>query len=602
MNRLPKARRDLAVSLLVPQERWGWEYVVPAPAMPSPLREQAPCWVGLPEPETLQRDRARARGRRIALAAAFLMAAWASVLAAALRLGYWPVVGGALVVPVLAWCVVSGMRSSAARRKYVSRLEQEQSRFGRAVAQWQSAVAEHDRREQLRVTSAALWYPLQPAEQWAQVNVFGGTADGWSSLLVTLGLSLQMAGSRLLVLDFSERGVASELVSLADTVGYETRVDRVPADGVVGMDGLSAVEAGELAAEVLTTVLGRTNDGMRQAVDAELVQTVVECLEAPYTFERVAAGLAMMRRTLDVDRQSCLSAAEVRGLNRATENIGPEWPSVGEELRFVSATMRLLGGVPQGHSLQEPLWPQSGLRVIATADTNARRKDLLDRFVFFRVLHEIRTSDHRTGDAVVVAGADQLGAAELEALARHADRVGMRLIVMCEHLRGEQLQFLGAAGSATVLMRLGHTGEAAAAADFVGRGHRFVLSQLTEQIGRSFTDGVSDTAGDSLTSTVTDNFSPTSSGSSDSQSRATTWSQTRSWSRADSASDSRGWTRAYEYVVEPTTFQALPATAFIWVETGGGGRRIVAGDCNPGIALLDRVAASPRTAATVVSC
>ncbi len=598
MDCLPKTRRDLAVSLLVPQERWGWEYVVPVPAVPSPLREQAPHWVGLPEPEALQQSRARDRRARTALAVAVVMAAWA----ASWGLAYWLMVGAGLIVPVLAWCAVSGMRYGAARRNYKSRLEQEQLRFGRAVTQWRSAVAEHDRREQIRVASTVLWYPLQPMGQWAHVNVFGGTTDGWSSLLVTLGLSLQFTGASLLVLDFSERSVASDLASLAEVVGYQVRVDRVPADGVVGVEELPPAEAGELVAEVLATARGRQGDGMRQAVDAELVEAVVECLDSPHTFERVAAGLAMMRRTLDIDRQSCLSTDEIRGLNRATENIGSEWPSVGEELRFLSATMRLLGGLPCGHSLSGPLWPRAGLRVIATADANARRKDLLDRFVFFRVLHEIRALDHRMGDAVVVAGADHLGPTELESLARHAGRVGMRLIVMCEHLRGEQMQLLGGAGSATVLMRLGHAGEAAAAADFVGRGHTFVLSQLTEQIGRSFTDGVSDTVGDSLTSTVTDNFSPTSSGTSDSQSRAMTWSQTRSWSQADSTSDSRGWTRAYEYVMEPTTFQSLPATAFVWVETGGGGRRIVAGDCNPGIAMLDRVAAEPRTGTAVAPC
>ena len=39
---------------------------------------------------------------------------------------------------------------------------------------------------------------------------------------------------------------------------------------------------------------------------------------------------------------------------------------------------------------------------------------------------------------------------------------------------------------------------------------------------------------------------------------------------------------------------AMPPTAFVLVEPGPKGRRVVLGDCNPGITLLDKVAADPR--------
>ncbi len=588
----------LAVRLLVPQERWGWEYVVPPPAAPSPLREYAPRWVEVPQPESLRRHRARTHGMPQVLAAALLLAALASAQAAAWGLSLWPIVGLCVLGPVAARCAIVGARYGTARREYESRFQREQSRFAHAVSQWQSAVAEHDRLEHARVRSTTLWYPLPLGRSTARVNVFGGTSAGWSSLLVTLGLSLLSAGTRLLVLDLSERGAASDLLNLASSVGYPARVDRVPADGVIDVQGLPPAQAGELVAEVLAATRGHQSDDMRlRAVDAELVEAVMARLAPPHTFERLAAGLAVVRRTFEADRPSCLSADEVRGLSRMTELIGSS-SSAGEELRFLAATMRLLSEPPR--SLSGPIWPDTGLRVIATADANARRKLLLDRFVYFRMLREIR--ERGGGDAMVVAGADHLTVDELESLARQADRAGIRLIVMCEHLRGDHTQLLGSAGSATVLMRLGNAQEATAAADFVGRGHRFVLSQLTEQVGRSLTDGTSSTAGDSTTTTVTDNYSPASSGSSDSRSRAATWSQTRSWSETGNTSDARTWTRAYEYSMEPTTFQSLPATAFVRVEPGSRGRRIVAGDCNPGIALLDRVATAPRGAAIHASC
>ncbi|WP_433194477.1 hypothetical protein ACQP1G_37865 [Nocardia sp. CA-107356] len=538
----------------------------------------------------------------LVIGVAALVAAWASVVAASWGIALWPLVGGCVLAPVAVWCALVGARLSAARRMHESRHAEEWSRFQAALQCWRSEVAEHDQREQERVASTLLWHPVQPEQRWGQVNLFGGTVDGWASLLATLGLSLLSDGSRLLVLDFTERGVASDLAALARTVGYAVRVDRVPADGVVAVDGLSPAEAGELVSQALAGVLGAQPDTVRtRAVDAELIEAVSGCLEPPRTIERIAAGLALVRRTLDVDQQTCLSAQEIRALNRATEIVGSS-AAAADQLRFLAASLRSLARLPNTHLSLGSLWPEAGLRVIETAEANARCKDLLDRLAFCRMVYEVRAAASAPAGAVVIAGADHLGAAELEVLARHAGRVGMRLIVMSEHLRGEQTQLLGAAGSAAVLMRLGHAGEAAAAADFVGRGHRFVLSQLTEQIGRSFTDGLSDTAGDSVTSTVTANSSPTSTGSSDSRSRAMTWSQTTSWSFSQNSSTAQTWARAYEYVVEPTVFQSLPATAFVWVEAGGRGRRVVAGDCNPGIALLDRVARSPRSGTVAVSC
>jgi len=594
--------RNLAVRLLVPRERWGWEYVVPAPATPSPLGEQAPRWMGVTEPESLQRDRARAHSAPGLLGGAVLISAWGSVLAASWGLALWPAVGAGVLMIATAWCTLRVRRYSAARRRHESHVAQEWSRYEQALTHWKTGVAQHDQREQTRMASEMLWYPVQPDKQWAQVHVFGGTADGWSSLLATLGLSLLSAGSGLLVLDFTERDVAVDLAAMADTVGYAVRADRVPADGVVGVDDLPAAQAGEIVAEVLAGPRGPQPDAGRvQALHAELIEAVCACLDPPRTFERVAAALAVVRRTFDLERRSCLSTDEIRQLTRVTEIVGSS-AAVGEELRFLAATMRLLSELPAARSPLEPIWPRAGLRVIATADVNVRRKELLDQFMFFQMLHEVRAADQPRAGAVVIAGADQLNAGDLEALARHTGRVGMRLIVMCEHLRGEQAQLLGAAGSAALLMRLGPAAEAATAADFVGRGHRFVLSQLTEQIGHSFTDGISDTTGDSDTTTFTDNYSPTSAGTSDSRSRARSWSQTSNWSRAQNTSTTHTRARAYEYAVEPTTFQALPATAFVWVETRAHGRRVVAGDCNPGIALLDRVASHPRDGTAAVRC
>jgi hypothetical protein len=234
--------------------------------------------------------------------------------------------------------------------------------------------------------------------------------------------------------------------------------------------------------------------------------------------------------------------------------------------------------------------------------------------VFHRLLHELRTSRVQGQQVLVVAGADHIGRESLEALTRQARRVGVRLVLLLEHLRGETKQVLGSSDSAAILMQLGNAQEAAAAAEFIGRGHKFVLSQLTHQIGKTFTtgtgysrgvtEGTSETTSHSQTSgtntstgggaarSLGRNWSQTSSDSL-TTSRARTWQESVNRSVADSTNDGTTLGRVYEYTVEPTTIQSMPPTAFVLIESGTSGRRVIMGDCNPGIALRQRVSSQP---------
>ncbi|WP_280478893.1 hypothetical protein [Nocardia asiatica] len=581
--------------LSVPQERWGWEFTAPAPAQPSPLRERAPRWVDQPPPAHVLRDQRRARVAPKVFGAGCVLSVWAAGLAAAWGIALWPLVMPAGALVSAGWCAQAVLRASASRRVYLTWREGELAEYQRAQAQWCAQVNEHERREQLRVSASQLWHPVGTSRPARRVDVFGGTADGWSSLLGTLGMSLLAEDAQLLVLDFTEQHVAADLAGLARTSEHAVSfID--PAGGGVGLlDGLSPRQIGETVAEAVSTLrIADARSAQASALDAELITLVAQALSAPVTFARLAAGVRVLRSVYEAEHENWLSAAEVLQLNRLVDSVGPG-ESVREELRFLGAVLGLLSDSDAEFGGNALGWPRSGLAVVETSGSSARGKDLLDRIVFHRVLHTVRVGQHAADRAVlVVAGADHLGLAAVEALARHTHRAGVRLIVMLEHLRGEFTQLLGGGDSASILMRLGNAAEASAAADFVGRGHRFVLSQLTDQIGRSFTEGASDTAGDSVTSTTSDSFSGGSASTSGSLSRASTWSRTTSWSGSDSTSHGRTYARAYEYTVEPTTFQALPATAFILVETGAHDRRVVAGDCNPGIALLDRVATQPR--------
>ena len=149
-----------------------------------------------------------------------------------------------------------------------------------------------------------------------------------------------------------------------------------------------------------------------------------------------------------------------------------------------------------------------------------------------------------------------------------------------------------------MIMRLGHAAEAAAAAEYIGRGYSFKLSQITRQLGSTDTVGGGDSWGTATTTgwgqQSTSSPDGGSSGTSYSESISESFQKMSNWSRAESVSESTTHQRVYEFAVEPQTVQTLPVTAFILVEGGTQGRRASIADCNPAIAMLDRVAGGPR--------
>jgi hypothetical protein len=205
-----------------------------------------------------------------------------------------------------------------------------------------------------------------------------------------------------------------------------------------------------------------------------------------------------------------------------------------------------------------------------------------------------------TGRVLVVAGADHLGAAPLEAMAKLARTRGLRLVYFFEHLRDSSQQLLGGGHSATMIMRLGHPTEAATAAEYIGRGYTFKIAQITQQHGFTDTTGGGENWGESRSESA--NWSVNASGSdalsiASNMSRQSSVSQTSgtstSWSHATSTTDGTTNQRVYEFAVEPQSIQTLPVTAFLLVEGVGQKRRAVVADANPEIATLDRVASRP---------
>jgi len=269
--------------------------------------------------------------------------------------------------------------------------------------------------------------------------------------------------------------------------------------------------------------------------------------------------------------------------------------------------MELLAGseaMIYGHGIRGDFWPRGAL-VIRTSHHNVRRKDLADRVLIQILMYQLRArGGYARNDAgsLMIVGCDHIGLKPLEGMAQLARRANLQTVLILEHLRGDLTQLLGGSDSASLIMRMGNAQEAAAAAEHIGRGHKFVMNQISRQLSDATSEGEAKQWG--ATGTVTDSHSLGCSTSSSegrgsrgrnwshsaSFSRSNTWSRTVNWSTTNTVTDGATVSRVYEFAVEPTQIQAMPSTAFIFIGTSGGRRHVVAGDCNPGISLLDRVA------------
>ncbi|WP_432145970.1 hypothetical protein [Streptomyces sp. bgisy084] len=454
-----------------------------------------------------------------------------------------------------------------------------------AFERWKTDVLTHEAAERLRVDEALRWFPVHLASRPRRVDVYGGTADGWAALLVTLGGSLLANGKGLWLLDLSHQAVGRELAALADAQRVPVARVELPSASVPPdlSWGLSADELAEVLAEALSTLRPEGTDVDLRATDASILHSVLERLDGPVTFGRITSGLEVLLRVHEPDRApEPLAASELDRLTAAIDVVGQS-ERIQNELRFVYDVTRLLARAePSPVTLPAPdQWLLPGqLTVLSTHDVTERRKDVIDRVVFFLVLHQLRRG-RIPADAgtLVIAGAEHLGRSALESMARQARVAGVRLMLLMTHVREDIRSLLGGQDSATVLMRLGNAEEAKAAAEFVGQGHKFVMNQLTRQVGESHSTGRSHSYGG---------------GDSEMGGWSTSWQNSMDSSTTDSVTRGETVSRVYKFTVEPTQIQSLPPTGLILIETSPQSRRVMFGDCNPAITLLPHVADAPR--------
>ncbi|MFG2881741.1 hypothetical protein ACGFYV_05355 [Streptomyces sp. NPDC048297] len=608
-------------------ERWGWEFVQPPEPPPHPDADRPPVYLEPADTEVRQMRERAMEGRKTSGCGCitFLLALCGFIVAGAGPSGVFAA-GLVVVVVVVLWAANSpNARLRAAQRRFEDARERARANHRSSTAAWQKRLAAHRAEHLRRNEKLDVWFPLVPASRPSRIDVFGGTANGWASLLATVGGPLLAAGRPLVVLDLTQQTVALELAGLA--LQRDVAVRHVAMPGALAGADLSAEftpdELAEVVAEALATMRPPGTDVDLHSIDVDVVRTVAGLLEGRVDFVRLAAGLRVLLRMYDVapDGSGPLSPAEVESLTQAIDLVG-HTERVHNELRYVRAQMELLARAEQADPAertgleQSPgpavadWWRPGTLTVVTTEDVIHRRKDLTDRLVFFRLLHTLRRQNLTPADAtLVVAGADHLGRDALEAMARQARTAGLRLVLLLEHLREGTSQVAGGSDSATVFMRMGNGEEARAAAQFIGQEHKFVVNQVTRQVGETLTEGRSDSYTYQRGTSDTRGFNSGGSsggggGSNWGRSSSFATSLSRSWqestnsSTASSVTDGETSSRVYEFAVEPTQLQALPVTGLILVEAAPGGRRVVFGDCNPGINFMPRLSDRPRASLT----
>ncbi|GAA3431721.1 hypothetical protein [Kutzneria kofuensis] len=613
---------QLAPRLFAPPARWGWQAAAPVPVATAvpPAPPARPVWVEPARPDTsgLVAARSKAVTRviwRLALlvVAAFAFTTYQLVIERQVsRYGSSAHQVYTVILIIVAALLALGVIRAVAGVRFASRnirnFEQpyhqlrhsEQARYRQALWQWEQTIRQHAAAaaEATRAAAAAAngpqWYPVRPSSEPTRVDVFGGDPHrhGWASLLVTFGSSLLAAGQRITVLDFTGQEVGESLAGVARAGGLSVGSVRLTGDETVGLNLFAGLTARDIAECVGYAATSRPDGDHREerALAVDVLRTVLDALDGPATFAQLAAGVRVL----------CQGTGELapHELDKLAAHIGDidqnEWAT--RQLRLLARQLDMVHDVVAAGPAGRPLWTNDHVSLVATDGGRHDRKELVDRLL---VQLAQRAMDGRgwPGGLLVVAGADHLGATTLQALSDHARHAGVRLILMIDQPQGDLEKSAGTGGVVCIMKMYNHR-DATIAAEFIGKGHKFVVNQITRQVGSTFTDG----GGDSFAANTNQSGQNKQRRSGTvgrptglSESRGHTWTGTRNWSTADNVSTSTGSSRVYEFTVEPAEIMGMPETLFILVDNSGHGRRVITADANPGICLRDRVSAIPAS-------
>ncbi len=495
----------------------------------------------------------------------------------------------------------------------------------RAVATWQQREEGWQRAELTRLEQVDEWGSAALPPGTLRTDVFGGSLRGWQALLTTHGTSL-LATQPVLTVDLTGEVICQELTDTARAAGVPATVWMLPAQlGASGvLAGLSAAQFADALAEAVHAGGVAGTARAERAVDTRVLEQLHGALGGSVTPVRLAAAVrAALGHT---DRPAVLSPEEEALIS--AELFPPEYrrqiePNLVRIEAFLTALAQHtdLGGpgpagrggpglAGTGQPGQAPVTPEPPAYYTCLAlepAARSARAEVLAALAIQWLTVQV-TSSNDPAPAVIIVGADEISHPHLERLAGACERRGVPLTLLFRHLRDTGLGMLG--GGSAAFMRLGHHAEAEQAAAYIGRQHRFALSQVTATLGGSDTQTLTETEGQAVTDTIhtggqagwkarVQRTASRNAGPDESRRYSRSRSVTRNWSTARSWAESTNWSnaaasqRVYEYAVEPAVLQNLPDQALLLVTRGSGGPVLTSVECDPAIVTLPRVSNLP---------
>jgi len=630
----------------------GWQYA-PLHADPGPMPRRPPPpaveqvnqgWVDA------QHREARRLGRPLKASCAAAAAAACLLLALALTglINYW--LGGFGMAVCLGLAAVSGYRMRRDQQDLAAGLAAEQRRVEkiREVQRARLAARQELHAEQVRAWEARRrafdrqlqWYAVWLPGEIDRVDLVGGTLAGWSALLTMVAAPRLNAGGDVTVVDLTEGAVAQDLLAVARRSGVEPLVWVLP-DDLPRLDLGAGLDADALADVLAATVAaseqpaapngpaaGPAASAAPAAADAAILHRVLGVLGPEASIAQVTAALRVLAQVGDPREDieaGLLTDAQFERLATLFGRAAADRVVIERAWAIESRLRRLdrLGSAATA-------LPPTRLRV-ACLDrrVGALGSRVLGTYLAVALTQMLRQAPARPRwqQTLCLLGAERLGADVLDRLADACEISGTGLVIGYRSIPGHVKERLGRGNAAVAIMRLGNADDARMASEQIGTEHRFVISQLTDTVGMSYTE----TAGDSYTSTVgssdsvADSVSVSDSHGSQhgrgrtrqdavapfghftaSQSRDSSSSHGRSDSRSitEGISSSTAWgistsaaigatssasltaQRSREFLVEPHELQRLPASAVIVTYASQHGRQVLLADANPGIIAL----------------
>lgn len=449
------------------------------------------------------------------------------------------------------------------------------------LAAWEQRRIAHQQSEHARVGALAEWGAADPPPGTRRVDIVGGSIWGWEAVLTVFGGSLLRTRGSLTLVDFTGEAACRELVRLAEATETSVDVKLLPSE-LAKTNLLADLEPRQLVDTLIESMYGDVPTASRtgRAQDDRILSAVCTALAPDITMARVAAALrVLMGETSGID---ALTVAERDTV--ADRLFADEFKrQVHADLRRIESyihPIEALGGA------QTDATPAALTCLVDESDGRSARRELLKDLIVQWLIRRVSSHALPTRSLVIV-GADEVSHLHLERLTDLCERRDIRLVLLFRHLRDASVRALG--GGAVGFMRLANHEEARQAAEFIGRQHKFMLSQLTRALGGNDTHSVADSVGQQKQRGG--GLGPGGS--------LSNWSVSRSWSQTVTRAEGTSWNdaaaaeRVYEYAVEPRTLQDLPDYALLLVKGQGNGSVLQPVECNPEIVTLPRVLMEP---------